>query len=455
MRKGLLRVLTAVLLTAALLAGYGRTSADASSFKTEVKESVAVVATVLEEYGSDAVVYGWGTGFFVGDPDGDAEYLITNHHVIENFLEYGAGEYISLSGSDGTTYTIKMKLRVYFSSDDYVEAYPVDYNETKDLAILRLASPTSERKAIALCSPAEEMVGSTVYCVGYPGLSENEYIDAASSWGVSDASVTTGTFSRLVTSSGTGVTRIQTDAAIQQGNSGGPMVNANGSVLGINSMYVNSGAETSYYAVSIDEVIPMLNNNNVPYVMESDLKSGGNQALLIGLLVAAVVLVIAVALFFVVKKRKEAAASGGARQAAYGSSGAARQNPAAADSYGATEPVARQSAPMHRTRGAVRSLAAQHGGASCPLDAGTLMIGRDRSVCALTFREGTPGVSGRHCSVSYDPASSVFTITDLKSSYGTFLQNGQRLTPHVPYPLKPGDSFYLGERANMLRVEIE
>ena len=36
------------------------------------------------------------------------------------------------------------------------------------------------------------------------------------------------------------------------------------------------------------------------------------------------------------------------------------------------------------------------------------------------------------------------TLTDLGSSYGTFLAGGQKLLPNQPVPLRPGDRFYLG-----------
>ena len=84
-----------------------------------------------------------------------------------------------------------------------------------------------------------------------------------------------------------------------------------------------------------------------------------------------------------------------------------------------------------------------------------ILVGRSVNDCALIFPEGTPGVSGRHCSISWDGRSGEFTLTDLNSTYGTYLQNGQKLTPGVPYKLRAGDNFYLGERTNLLTVTLE
>ncbi len=102
----------------------------------------------------------------------------------------------------------------------------------------------------------------------------------------------------------------------------------------------------------------------------------------------------------------------------------------------------------------VRSLAPQHNGACFPLNGKQILIGRNVGSCTVIFREGTPGVSSRHCSLEYDKASGDFILTDLKSTYGTFLANGQQLSPGIQYRLKPGDQFYLGGSENMLRVEL-
>lgn len=103
----------------------------------------------------------------------------------------------------------------------------------------------------------------------------------------------------------------------------------------------------------------------------------------------------------------------------------------------------------------IRSLSAQHRGMRVEINNQPILIGRSKSDCSIVFAENTPGVSGRHCSVAWDAASSNFVLTDLGSTYGTYLQGGQKLNPGVPYNLKAGESFYLGEINNMLSVNLE
>ena len=195
-------------------------------------------------------------------------YLITNHHVIEPFLESGEGELVQAETTEGVL-TGRSKIRVFYDSDDFEEAYPVAYDEIKDLAVLKLGAATSKRTPLPLCSPTDNMVGSTIYAVGYPGLAENVFADATTTWGPSDVSVTSGSISRLLTTSGTGQMRLQIDCVIRHGNSGGPLVNEDGQVLGIAVSSVSDEEDSSmYYGVNIDEVIPYLKQYDVPYVLQ-------------------------------------------------------------------------------------------------------------------------------------------------------------------------------------------
>nr|MCR4923432.1 FHA domain-containing protein [Lachnospiraceae bacterium] len=98
-------------------------------------------------------------------------------------------------------------------------------------------------------------------------------------------------------------------------------------------------------------------------------------------------------------------------------------------------------------------LAVQHNGEKVTLKGRQILVGRDASA-NIRYKEGTPGISGRHCTLSYEESTGDFLLTDLKSTYGTYLSNGQKLQPGQVYRLKAGDSFYLGEKSNELRVEL-
>lgn len=435
-----------------------------ADFDPETRNSVVVVETCLE-LDAGTVSFGWGTGFFVGEEGQDPMYLITNHHVIEPFLESGEGELVQAETTEGVL-TGRSKIRVFYDSDDFEEAYPVAYDEIKDLAVLKLGAATSKRTSLPLCSPTDDMVGSTIYAVGYPGLAENIFADATSTWGPSDVSVTSGSISRLLTTSGTGQMRLQIDCVIRHGNSGGPLVNENGQVLGIAVSSVSDEEDSSmYYGVNIDEVIPYLKQYDVPYVLqeagaaessgETSLAEGTTPAgdtivvpdpveeepeessgsvptalwVVIGVAVAAVA---GVAIFFLVRKGKKEA-----------------QTPVQP-----VQPVPAP-APLPQKVPVLRSLAQQHNGVRIPIQGRQILIGTSQGECQVVFRAGTPGVSRRHCSISFDAATGDFILTDLGSSFGTFLENRQKLAQGVSTRLRPGDRFYLGSPENLMSTGLE
>ena len=153
MKRKVICCAMAILLVATLMLPV---SAD---FDASNREAVAVVFTCMELDGGD-YPFGWGTGFFVGTEGENPQYLITNHHVISSFLEYGAGELIDVYVDD-VPMSGRSKIRIYYNSSDYDEAYLVDYDESRDIALLKLGSPTDERKPLPLYVPNDDMVGAT------------------------------------------------------------------------------------------------------------------------------------------------------------------------------------------------------------------------------------------------------------------------------------------------------
>lgn len=390
----------------------------------DARDSVVVVSPCLRVENED-ISFGWGTGFFVGVPGTDPMYLLTNYHVIEDFVELSSGNLMEVP-IDDMVIRGRSIIKVYYDSNDYEEAYVVGYNQDKDVALLKLASPTSKRKALALCEPTDDMVSSKIYAVGYPGLAENIFVDATSSWGAADASVTGGTFSRLFIQSGTGAQHIQIDVVILPGNSGGPLVNDDGNVLGINTKQVEdtSAGTHIYYAISISEAIPLLKQYSVDYVIVDEESGSAPNSQWIFIAVGAAILIALIAVFFIYKSKNTA-----------------------------KKDETKTDVPMKRSY--VRSLAPQHRGTRVELSEHPIVLGRSRRDCAVVYQEETPGVSSRHCSLSWNNTSGDFILIDLGSRYGTYLQNGQKINSGAEYHLRAGDRFYLGEEANMLILEVE
>ena len=263
---------------------------------------------------------GRGSGFFVGADNTLPQYIVTNCHVVEDYIssnEGGSGKTTSgkTMAIDGITcyqyYTwSSCEVRIYYDENDYDEAFVVDYGAAdfkggtikKDLAILKLRKPTNKRHALRLYVPTQEDIGKTIYTVGFPGNSENE-LTGASKWSNEDVVVSTGAINKLSAASGTGVETIQVDANILKGNSGGPLIDdEHNAVIGINTWSYSPDNQTqTNYSINVSELIEMLDKNNVPYEMA---KTKGKFNPLFVIIPAAVVIVAVVVIIIAVNAKK-------------------------------------------------------------------------------------------------------------------------------------------------------
>ena len=141
-----------------------------------------------------------GSGFVI-DKDG---YIVTNYHVIESARQ----------------------IEVNFSGDDRVQATIVGVDPSTDLALLKISAQARALTPLPLGDSDAVRVGDAVVAIGNPfGL---------------ERTVTAGIVSALqreiTAPNGYTIDKvIQTDAGINQGNSGGPLLNARGEVIGVNS----------------------------------------------------------------------------------------------------------------------------------------------------------------------------------------------------------------------------
>ena len=171
-----------------------------------------------------------GTGF-VYEEDDKYAYILTNSHVIDSATS----------------------IKVKFTNDAIEDVELVGNDSYSDIAVLKVAKDKA-LKIAEIGSNENLRVGDTVFAIGAP--LDNEY-----SW-----TVTRGILSgknRLVdvsvgnTGSNDWVMQvIQTDAAINSGNSGGPLANSNGQVIGVTNMkLVSDGVEGMGFAIPIEDAV--------------------------------------------------------------------------------------------------------------------------------------------------------------------------------------------------------
>lgn len=384
-----------------------------------------------------------GSGFFVGTEGSAVEYIITNAHVV------------TATDDNGNVIGYANKVHVVFDdvdSDSTVSAKVLKiFDNGLDLAILRLEAPTTLRKPLPLRSAESVDIMSSVYALGFPGIADDSsgYLPSTTD----DVTITEGKVTKEQFQA-QGSNYLQVDAAISSGNSGGPLVDETGAVIGINSMVSDPAYGTSLgYALYIDYAIDYFNTMGYPYTLASDAVPTGEPVnsgspdvtgapvpspepmpapvgwyvyLAIGVAVAAAA---AVVYLLIDKKKKQSAPA----------------------DPGYTVPVGK---PAEANRGGrqITSIGQTNvlGGKTYSVS-GKIVIGRDPAACQVVFPAKTPGISGKHCAVQ-ELAQGV-VVTDLGSSYGTFLENGTKMEPNKPYTILTGEAFFLASKDNGFRVK--
>lgn len=156
-------------------------------------------------------------------------YVLTNYHVIKNSTQ----------------------VKVIFSTGQEVEAKVVNYDEAADLAVVKITEDVKLPGVAELGNSDNLKAGEQVIAIGNP--LGKEYL----------GSVTTGIISAVSrdvkSEDGTVMNLIQTDTAINSGNSGGPLINSQGQVIGINTAKIQAtGVEGIGFAIPINDAIEKL-----------------------------------------------------------------------------------------------------------------------------------------------------------------------------------------------------
>lgn len=187
----------------------------------KVSPSVVGVSTILN--GGTAS----GTGFIISE-DG---YIVTNYHVIEGAQAVSVS---LLQSEDG----------------EEIPAEIIGGDEQTDIAVLKIDK--TDCVPVTLGKSSELIVGELAITIGNPLGSE---LSGTVTAGIISA------LNRKLTIEGREMNLIQTDASINSGNSGGPLINSYGQVVGITSAKVATAyGEGLGFAIPIDEALPIISD---------------------------------------------------------------------------------------------------------------------------------------------------------------------------------------------------
>lgn len=478
----ILSVITAALMIAAVIP----MTAFAGSF-SEAKESVVFIVSEFTAPNSNTYIfqdadseYYWlssgstmnfrGSGFAIGNTGEPVQYIVTNAHVVLDDTAAGIRSLDPLNANVNVNSQRASEVLVYFSygANDFMRAQIYLVDEARDICVLKLPQATDKRKPLTICRSTDIDMDDDFSALGFPADSDLLMDNTALSYDINDVTSTRGAISRQTTDENRRNV-YQVDIDISPGNSGGPLVNSNGEVVGINTYTITNleSGHQSNYAIVIDELLSIINRDIVPYTLSSgasapddaqtdsesedtteaadeaetettddeetsdadvqiDDDSSSNTVTIVIAIIAAVVIIAVIIVIVVLKGKKAASAA----------SGSMPQNNVVAVKIS-------QGAVITGMKGIMANRSFNVNG--------SIVLGRNSQKCNVCFPVDSKGISGVHCQIRQ--VNDGYEITDLGSSNGTFLGSGQRLTPNVPVFIPDGTYFYLGSAEQLFQIK--
>ncbi len=213
----------------------GKVLTAAEVYAANAGSTVGITTSITTNYfGFQTTSAASGSGFIITDNG----YIITNYHVIEG------SDSISVAMYNGDTY----------------DATLVGYDESNDLAVLKIDA--DELSPVILGDSDNLNVGDSVVAIGNP-LGELTFSLTSGSVSAKDREVTL--------SSNVTMNLLQTDCAINSGNSGGALFNMYGEVIGVTNAKYSSSASSEASIDNIGFAIPI---NDIRGIVESIIEKG-------------------------------------------------------------------------------------------------------------------------------------------------------------------------------------
>lgn len=399
---------------------------------TEAKQGVVQIYGLGYDSSNHPETNWIGSGFCVGNTEEGNGIFITNWHVATGDGEYDA-DHVRLwilkenCGIRDSDYQPDPSKSIECTTLSTTYGHP-------DYAIIETDVPVTDYKALPLLSSKEIAVGETVYALGYPG-SVTEH--SVTSSGINDITVTNGIISQHMQDAYANETWVLMHTAlISGGNSGGPLITAQGAVVGVNTYLFD---DDRYCAVYIDYIMDAMDKGSIPYQVYGETPdvgetTGPGETTEPGpgpvgkssnkLLIAAGILLIVLAatVIAVIKIQKKAVSS--------------KTNHKKNPDPGPTTPVY----PTFKLK--------MPDGRIIPVYDKTMLIGRDPS-CDIRIPGEYTNIGRKHCSLQVLQGRLI--LTDMGSLNGIFI-HGKRVPANARVALKTGNSFALGQNDYVITV---
>lgn len=240
------------------------------------RESILMIVLGYQDDNGVFLGYQSGTSFLIND-----EYVLTNKHVVsisttedidengvvdfDEFKEWAQENFTNVPDNLLVTDS-HIKIKVYVNRDMKIDAtmHSSVNSDDMDFAAVKLSEKIYDRKPVALGDSSTLTSKSVVYAMGFPEDSINviEYNTKE------DVSTTSGTVSKVAVItdqrgvSAKNIDAIEHSASLNHGNSGGPLLDENDIVMGVNSY----GVGTKNYSIQINVIKKALDTFGIPYI---------------------------------------------------------------------------------------------------------------------------------------------------------------------------------------------
>ncbi len=269
-KKSAKRILTLLLALVMMLAMCIPSFAAEDSTLTatdDPRESIMLMTLGYENDNGNYLAFQAGTSFLIND-----EYVLTNKHVVTvssaNWEDFVAFVKTNFGVDNVQANDSHIKLYLYVNRDMKVEATMHDSVNSSDLdfAAVKLSEKIYDRKPVALGESASLQVKDDVYAMGFPAdsISTKEYNTK------DDVSTSAGKVSKLTVTGSVDI--IEHSAQLTNGNSGGPLLDGNNQVVGVNTFI----AGEKNYSIQIDYIKNALDTFGIAYVGGSSSSSSSS-----------------------------------------------------------------------------------------------------------------------------------------------------------------------------------
>lgn len=231
---------------------------------SDAKNGVLQIQVVATDGSGNVLIKKTGSGFLIGASNG-AKTVITNSHVVilteedkDDMTERYGADYHSASVLNNVNLTIN----VVVQRDLVVSAKYINGSESDDFAILELTQPIYDRTALKIADSDNVHEPEDVYALGFPIV--NTVSNDTPLYTSDNVTVSSGKINKIQSVENTKY--IIHSAMLGHGNSGGPLLNSDGDVIGVNTMSVGEeGGATYYYSLAINQVTSALKSLGIVY----------------------------------------------------------------------------------------------------------------------------------------------------------------------------------------------